>query len=148
MAAPRALRLGSDGRRCHIQRLVHAVLLFSVASIVQTCSQPAPIPTPVPTVDAPSADPFAGKVFNCHAVPLPDRQAAYEPVSTCLVSGFWPDCLTDLLTSFAPNTLTCLVRDLGASANAAVLAGTATNTDATTAKNARAWILQEGFGYK
>jgi hypothetical protein len=99
-------------------------------------------------VDAPSADPFAGKVFDCHAVPLADRQAAYDPVVVCVAGDAWPGCMTDLLTSFAPNTLTCLVRDLGASANAAVLAGTATNTDATTAKNARAWIFQEGLGYK
>jgi len=129
-----------------MKRLLFYVSMWFVGC--GACSQPAPIPTPVPVVDAAPGDLFAGKVFDCHAVPLVDRQAAYDPVVVCVAGDAWPGCMVDLLTSFAPNTLTCLVRDLGASANAAVLAGTATNTDATTAKNARAWIFQEGLGYK
>ena len=123
-------------------------LLFALVFCESSAGCP-PTPTPpVPTADAAPAGPFTGHVYDCHAVSLADRQAAYEPVGICVASEAWPGCMADLLTSFAPATLACLARDLGSSANAAVLAGMASNTDVTTAKNVRAWIIQEGLGYK
>ena len=50
--------------------------------------------------------------------------------------------------SFDAATVACVARDLGASANAAVLSGVASNTDIATARNARAWIVDHHLGYK
>ena len=148
MAAPRALRLGSDGRRCHIQRLVHAVLLFSVASIVQTCSQPAPIPTPVPVVDAAPGGPFDAIIVNCGEV-RPQTVAARPAVEVCLATQQpADDCMIDLLSTWGPGPLACAVRAVGMASFALIHTDAGINTDAFSAKSSRLWITSHGIGYK
>jgi hypothetical protein len=108
---------------------------------------PPPVPTP-PVADAGPSDVFTGQIFDCHAVPLGERGDALAPVDGCLASGYTAECLVDLTIKypFALPTVACLARDLGASANASVLAGDPTQQ--SKADNARAWIASHALGYK
>ena len=118
---------------------------------------PVPGPTPQPTdaavpddtpADAPATDPFKGRDFDCH---LPIVAAQYEEASPkvggCLGSPPLA-CLAGLLGAYDIATVACLVRDLGAEANSAVLAGTASGNDGTVAANARLFINAEDLGFK
>ena len=124
--------------------LITAVLTLSWPLACGTF--PPPVPTPPPVVDAGPADVFTGQIFDCHAVPLGERGNALAPVGDCLASGYTSECLVDLVVTFAPATVACLARDLGAAANAAVLAGDATQLP--KADNARAWVTAHALGYK
>ena len=113
------------------------------------CPQPLPPtpPGPTPVVDAGPVDQFSNGVYDCRALIVASQRAsAAEPVGVCLANG--SACLVDLLVSFDAATVACVARDLGASANAAVLSGVASNTDIATARNARAWIVDHHLGYK
>jgi hypothetical protein len=125
---------------------VIAALGMLAALAICGCVQPLPpAPPGPPAVDA-AADVFTGQIFDCHAVPLSERGNAVAPVGDCLASGYTPECLVDLVVTFAPATVACLARDLGSSANASVLAGDPSQKP--KADNARAWIVAHNLGYK
>ena len=137
-----------------------ATLFFFM--MLSGCPHPTPPPVPWPTplsadaavtdaapADTPvTSDPFTGKDFDCH---LPVVAAQYEEASpkveACLASPPLA-CLAGLLTTYDIDTVACLVRDLGAEANSAVLAGTASGNDGTVAANARLFINAEDLGFK
>ena len=120
-----------------------AALLFCGVGCIQPLPPSPPGP---PAADAGPADVFTGQIFNCHAVPLSERGNAVAPVGDCLASGYTPECLVDLTVTFAPATVACLARDLGSSANAAMLAGDPSQK--SKADNARSWITNHNLGYK
>jgi hypothetical protein len=132
-------------------KLRHHALVISIelalAWLLLGCVVPLPpAPPGPPVVDAGPADVFTGQIFDCRGVPLSERGNALAPVGDCLASGYTPECLVDLVVTFAPATVACLARDLGASANASVLAGDATQLP--KADHARAWITAHALGYK
>ena len=125
------------------------------------CPHPVPPPVPGPTppsadasvtdtapADAPVTDPFKGRDFDCH---LPIVAAQYEEASPkvggCLGSPPLA-CLAGLLGAYDIATVACLVRDLGAEAKSAVLAGTASGNDDAVAANARLFINAEDLGFQ
>ena len=137
-----------------------AILLFFV--MLGGCLHPAPPPVPGPTpapadagtVDtAPSdvpatSDPFKGRDFDCHLPVVASQYTEASPkVGACLSSPPLA-CLSGLLSSYDPATVACLVRDLGAAADSAVLAGTASGNDGTVATNARLFINAEDLGFQ
>jgi len=116
---------------------------------------PPPAPGPAPTTadaavtDAPGVpDPFKGRDFDCH---LPIVAAQYTEASprvgACLASPPL-SCLVGLLDAYDVDTVACLARDLGAEANNAVLAGTASGNDGSVAANARLFINSEDLGFQ
>jgi hypothetical protein len=132
-----------------------AALVFPLI-FVSGCPLPLPpVPTPSPgLVDAgatdasPPADPFRGRILDCRLPVVAAQYAEASPrVGACLASPP-PACLAGLLPSYAIDTVACLARDLGAAANSAVLAGTASGNDGTVAANARAFINIENLGFK
>jgi len=124
-----------------------ALLGMLAALLICGCVQPLPpAPPGPPAADASPADVFTGQVFDCHAVLVGERGNAVAPVGDCLISGYTAECLVDLVVTFAPSTIACLARDLGSSANAAVLAGDPTQKP--KADNARSWITSHALGYK
>ena len=118
-----------------------------VLSASQSCSQPAPIPTPAPTVDAPPADPFDITV-NCSEV-RPQVVAARPAVEVCLATRLPADgCMVDLLSTWGPGPLACAVRAAEMAAFAKLPTDAGTNTDEAVAKASRLWITTHGIGYK
>ena len=116
---------------------------------------PPPAPGPTPTTsdaavpDAPAvSEPFKGRDFDCH-LPIVTAQytEASPKVGACLGSPPLA-CLAGLLGTYDIDTVACLVRDLGAEANSAALAGTASGNDGTVAANARIFINTEDLGFK
>ena len=120
-----------------------ALLIFACA---------APQPTPTPPVGP--ADLFTGKIFNCHlAVVAVERGSAVVDVKRCLLGNDTANpqpaaCLVAQAGQYAADTVACVARDLGASANAAVLAGSTDPTDSQVANAARDWIRAEGLGLR
>ena len=118
------------------------------------CPKPTPTPTPPAPiadalpVDAPSpiSDLFTGRIFDCHGIAVAkERAAAVVPVQACLQTP--PGvCLVGLVGMFDAATVACVTRDLGATANADVLAGEVSALP--IANNVRAWILAEHLGYE
>ena len=109
----------------------------------------APQPVPPATSDAALPDPFAGQIFDCHSVTLAQRKASLTPVGACLAAGGCVACCLSNAVSgsvLGLASVACVARDLGASANAAVLSGD--SSQAPTANNARSWITSEKLGYK
>ena len=149
-------------------RLLHAVMLFAVASAVQTCSQPAPIPTPDPVVDAAPRGPFDALIVNCGEV-RPQIVAARPAVEVCLatqichvlhvgsqpaVEECWDTpspadgCMIDLLSTWGPGPLACAVRAAGMASFALIHTDAGTNIDQFMATSSRLWITSHGIGYK
>jgi hypothetical protein len=115
---------------------------------------PTPVPTPVADaapIDAPApipADRFTRKVFDCHLdVVAVERDSAKGDVGYCLAAATTISCLIKL-GQYNDATVACLARDLGAKANADVLAGSTNPDDAAKADGARWFILTEQLGYK
>lgn len=115
------------------------------------CPQPLPPPIPGPSPvssDSGLPDPFKNGRFDCHSPTVAaEYTAALSGVRDCL---FAPPlaCLVSLLPTYNISTVACLVRDLGAAANSAVLAGTASGTDGMVAADARVFINSEDLGFQ
>lgn len=125
-------------------------ILLALAALLAACSQPAPRP---PIVDSGLKDLFTGKVFNCRLdVVAVERDSAMVTVKGCLVedSPYTPaaPCLVKQTGQYKADTVACVARDLGASANAAVNAGVATPDERLMAVAAREWVRNERLGYK
>ena len=121
------------------------------------CPLPVPPPVPGPTPlhadaapsDVPSEpDPFRTRDFNCHLPIVAAQYTEASPkVAACLISPPLA-CLAGLLGAYDIASVACLVRDLGAEANSAVLAGTASGNDEAVAANARVFINAEDMGFQ
>ena len=130
------------------------IALAFVAGCPHPGPSPQPGPTPVVSDAGPSADAyptnvaFTGQTFDCTLpVVTSQRAAALQPVQDCAVAPP-ADCLAKLVGSLAIDTVACVARDVGASAQAAVRAGSVDLRDALRAKAVRDWILAEGIGYR
>lgn len=140
---------------------MNKLLLLLAACLTCTGCPPTPIPVPPPgpapvVSDAccPAVDTytpstvFKDKVFDCTRPTVSaERSVATTQVARCLLAPP-EDCLTSLVGEFSAATVACVARDLGASAQVAVRAGTAKPDDLETSMNARDWILSEGIGYR
>jgi hypothetical protein len=128
--------------------------ILLIALLASACTQPQPGPAPVPgpiadAAPAPVVDLFTGKVFDCHLdIVRTERDSAMPDVKGCLVAITTAHCLVTLAVQYQQDTVACVARDLGASANAAVLAGQDAATNKPIADAARFWIQAEGLGYK
>lgn len=130
-----------------------AVRLLVTLALVASCSQPAPKPTPV-QADAGVVDMFTGKIWNCRLnVVAIERDSARGDIAHCLDQ--WPDAeavnactIKQATTNYQPVTVACGVRDIGASRNAAYLAGSTDPADKAEADAARAWIYSHQLGYR
>ena len=127
--------------------MTRVVLLLLAAigcapSLGCTPVQPQPIP-PGP------ADIFQGATFNCHLpIVATERESAQPDVTNCLVGAGATDCLVGQAKQYNPATVACLTRDIGANANAAVLAGSKDPNDELVADQARNFIVQHQLGYR
>ena len=151
----------SSSKKIGIAFIVALAILF-FCMMLSGCPQPIPPPIPGPTpasadagaIDTASSDvpvtsdPFKGKDFDCHLPVVAVQYTEASPkVGACL--DLPPlACLSGLLSSYDPATVACLVRDLGAEANSAVLAGTASGNDGTVATNSRIFINSEDLGFQ
>lgn len=144
---------------------VRTLLLAGCLTVLAwtACPGPQPIPSP-PGPPAPGPQPVADaavldvplplplfdhKVFDCHQDAVKAvYQAAKPDVKKCLVQASASSCLVDLATQGDPATVACLARDLGADANAAVLAGSTDPGDAVAAAAARDFINSQVIGYR
>lgn len=114
-----------------------------------------PVPEPRPTIlDAAPSDLFTGQIFNCHLdVVAVERDSAMPDVRRCLlgqdtVNPIPLNCLIAQAAQYKADTVACVARDLGASSNAAVVSGMATEDEKTMAGAARTWISGERLGYR
>lgn len=132
-------------------------IVLLVLAATTACTGPQPVPTPpgpgpAPAPDAAPPAPFTAKIFNCHLpVVSVERDSAAGDVSYCLdgsSSQAVDSCVALKLGQYNDTTTACLIRDLGADANAAVLAGSTDQGDRVRADNARAWILEHQLGYE
>ena len=141
-------------------RLLFSLLAFgALAGICQNCTepQPGPVPFPSPVADAapqvdapvpPAPDRFTAKIFDCHLdVVAVERDSAKPDVRRCLAAATAITCLLGI-GQYNDATVACLARDIGAKANADVLAGSTNPEDAAVADGARWFIIQEHLGYK
>ena len=124
------------------------------------CPVPQPVPVPpgpqpvadAARKDAPASDVYTGKVFDCHAgVVNVERDSATGDVRYCLAgttSASVDSCVLSKLGQYNNTTVACLIRDVGADANASVLAGSKDTTEQVWADNARQWILEHNLGYR
>ena len=140
---------------------VNVVRLFFLAGCLSclawtACPGPQPIPTPIgPVADAAVADAplpaplFDHKVFDCHQAAVKAAYQAAKPgVKTCLAQAGTVDCLILRASDSSPDAVACLARDLGADANASVLAGSTDPVDLTAANAARSFINSQHLGYR
>ena len=135
--------------------LLAGIVLAFVAGCPHPGPSPQPGPTPVVNDAGPSADAyptnvaFDGKTFDC-TLPVVSfqRAMALQPVRDCVVTPP-ADCLARLVaTGLDINTVACVARDVGASAQVAMRAGSVDLLEALRAKVVRDWILAEGIGYR
>ena len=75
-------------------------------------------------------------------------QDAKPGVLSCLSQAGAPDCLFLRAIENTPDVVSCLARDLGADANAAVLAGSTDPVDVAVANAARNFISSQHLGYR
>ena len=127
--------------------------LIALAALIALVG--CPVPAPRPTIlDGGPSDLFTGKIFNCHLdVVAAERDSAMVDVKRCLLGQdtAHPDpsaCLVAQAAQYAPDTVACVTRDLGASSNAAVVSGQATDDEKTMAGAARSWISGERLGLR
>lgn len=143
--------------------------LFLLACLACTGCPPTPVPVPppgpspivvsdaaqpavdayTPAADAAATNPaFTGKVFDCQtATVIKQRAQATAVVSACLLAPP-ANCLAGLIGNYDVNTVACVARDLGASAQMVTRAGTGTADDRVRAANVRNWVLAEKLGYR
>ena len=139
----------------YLRTVLLALVFGAVAGMCQNCTQPQPGPAPIPTPSAdaaPPADRFTAKIFDCHLdVVAVERDSATSDVAYCLSgssSATVDACVLTKLGQYNDATAACLIRDVGASANAAVLAGSVDQGNKVKADGARAWIVEHQPGYK
>ena len=80
-----------------------------------------------------------------------ERDSATSDVAYCLVgssSSAVDACVLSKLGQYNDATTACLIRDIGANSNAAVLAGSTDQSDKVRADGARQFILEHNLGYK
>ena len=141
-------------------------LAFLLGLALSSCSGAEPVPTPIgPVADAAAVDAplpiptFDHKVFDCHQVVVLTwydgaRLGTYLCLSSSVVDASADppesvgDCMVRQAGTFDPAVVACLARDLGASANAAVLSGRAGPYDAAVASAARDFINSQHLGYR
>jgi hypothetical protein len=135
----------------YLRTVLLALVFGAVAGMCQNCTQPQPGPAPVPTPvadAAPPSDRFTAKVFDCHLdVVAVERDSATSDVAYCLSGSSTFSCLLGM-GQYNDATVACLARDLGAKANANVLAGSADPADKAKADGSQWWITIEQLGYK
>ena len=139
----------------YLRTVLLALVFGAVAGMCQNCTQPQPGPAPIPTPSAdaaPPADRFTAKIFDCHLdVVAVERDSATSDVAYCLSgssSATVDACVLTKLGQYNDATAACLIRDIGASANAEVLAGSKDTTERVWADNARQFIQEHQLGYK
>lgn len=130
--------------------------LALVASCLHPNPSPQPGPTPVVVNDAgpvvadayPTNAAFTDKTFDCTLPVVSSQRAdATTSVEACVVAPP-AGCLADLVGALDVNTVACVARDVGASAQLAARAGSVDPLDALRAKAVRDWILAERIGYR
>ena len=139
----------------HFARVLLAGLALALAGCPHPGPSPQPGPVPVVVSDAgssadsyPTNVAFDGKTFDCTLPVVSSQRAmALQPVRDCVVKPP-ADCLAKLAVTLDINAVACVARDVGASAMAAVRAGSTDLLDALRAKAVRDWILAEGIGYR
>lgn len=139
-----------------MKALLIALLALAHFLSLSACPGPQPVPTPIgpvadaSPVDAPLPIPaFDHKVFDCRAdVVKAEYQVAKPAIKTCLSSSSAPDCLAGKVGTYDAATVSCLARDLGADANAAMLVGSTDPADALAASAARIFINSQHLGYR
>lgn len=125
--------------------------MLALLAAVPGCAQPTPRPT---VADAGPSDLFTGQIFNCRLpVVAVERDHAMIDVKRCLLGQDRsypqpPACLIDQAGQYKPDTVVCVTRDMGAAANAAVLAGSTDPDDALIANAARDFIRSERVGLR
>ena len=128
-----------------IRRLAFVLAVLAGLALGTACPQPLPPTPPGPQ----PGDVFTGQVFDCRApIVAAERVAASVPVHNCLMDTAPTECLVLFATDYNPATIACVARDIGASANAAVLAGSMLPADTRMADAARGFIVREGMGFK
>lgn len=133
-------------------------ILLAVVLLALSCAHTSPTPT---AADAGINDLFTGVVFDCHLdIVKVERDGAKPDIARCLqiagteettienMARMASECLVNQAGQYNPATVACLSRDLGADANASVLAGSNIVVDKTMADNARAFINLHQLGYK
>lgn len=114
--------------------------LFALLLLVACAPVPPPAPGPTPV------DRFAGQVYDCQTgVVLVERDSASLDVRACLNDAEPEACLLRQ-KQYNDATVACLVRDLGATATAAVNRGDLTRKP--TADAARTFVRNHKLGYK
>jgi len=144
---------------------VRLLLLAAFLLSLTACPGPQPIPPPPgpgPALDAgppdaplpPPLSLFDHQVFDCHQAAVLGAYPATSPeVARCLSlpasseqqAG---DCLLAAAGTLGAAPVACLVRDLGADASAALLAGSTLASDSLAADAARSFILSNQLGYR
>ena len=130
-------------------RLFALYMALYALSMALACTPTQPTPTPV---GPPTGDLFAVQhIFNCRLpVVAVERDSAMIDVRACLLDGTEgavTACTIEQAGQYNPATVACLVRDVGARANSAALAGTPDPNDAIVAEAARRWISSHNVGY-
>ena len=129
--------------------------LIILAWLLVGCPVPQPVPVPPGPqpvgVDA-ARDNFTGKIFDCRAsVVAVERESAAGDVNYCLAgssSAAVNACVALKLGQYNSATVACLIRDLGADANAAFLMDKTDQGAQVRADGARAWINEHVVGYR
>jgi hypothetical protein len=136
--------------------------LVVLAWLLVGCPVPQPVPVPPgpqPVADAarradapPPSDNFTGKIFDCHtSVVAVERESATGDVNYCLTgssSAAVNACVTLKLGQYNSATVACLIRDLGADANAAFLIDKTDQGAQVRAAGARNWLIEHQVGYR
>ena len=133
-------------------RLTVAMLSYAlVLTVLAGCPHPSP-PVPVGPPDAADAgqvDVFTGATVDCSTYTVQiQRATVVEPVRTCLAQVACGQCLANLATTYNLDVVACVARDLGASAQSSVQAGSTSPQDADVAMSVRAWIRSRKLGYR
>ena len=130
------------------------IVVLGLCAMCSGCLHPLP-PVPVPTpadasvTDAPAVpDPFRDGIFDCRLPVVGAQYAAALPrVGDCLDAQPL-GCLIGLTSTFAPDTVACLVRDLGFAANNAALAGTSPDGGIDRSALVRDFIESRDMGFR
>jgi hypothetical protein len=137
------------------------IVVLGLCALCSGCLHPLPpVPVPLPpsadasVTDSASADgpivpdPFRDGIFDCRLPVVGAQYAAALPrVGDCLDAQPL-GCLIRLTSTFAPDTVACLVRDLGFAANNAALAGTSPDGGIDRAALVRDFIESRDMGFR
>ena len=131
-------------RAAAITGLVQILGVVAFLSCV-TPLPPTPVPTPVPSGDAPR-DPFAGVTADCST-------EFYNPpvdnVRKCLDAGNTATCMSDLVVgTVTPDVIVCTARGIGMALHVAIARGGASDDVKSEAVALDFWIRAEGISIR